>query len=74
MTVNLPLSQMSVREKMDLIEQIFADLSKDEDGIPLQDWHAEVLEERQAKIERGEETFTDWETAKAEIRQKCHTR
>jgi hypothetical protein len=74
MTVSLPLTQMSVREKMDLIEVILDDLSGKDAEISLPQWHAELLQERQARIDRGEERFTDWGTAKAEIRQRCHTK
>jgi hypothetical protein len=74
MTVNVPLAQMSVREKMDLMEAILDDLSRHETEVPLPEWHSHVLEERHAMAERGEVQFTDWETAKAEIRQRCHSK
>ncbi|MCA1658618.1 MAG: addiction module protein [Verrucomicrobiaceae bacterium] len=69
-TPTLPLSEMSVAEKLQLIEVLWEDLSKNPDDIPSPDWHKEVLDECRRKAETGEERFVDWETAKAEIRRR----
>ncbi|MFZ4767990.1 MAG: addiction module protein [Roseimicrobium sp.] len=72
MTVTLPLAEMSFREKLDVIELVLADLAGEEAQVPLPEWHADLLDERQARIDRSEERFTNWETAKAEIWMRCH--
>lgn len=69
MTISLPLDKMSVEEKLQLMEAIWDDLSRHSDEMPPPAWHEKVLKGIEAAIERGEETFDDWETAKRRIRE-----
>jgi hypothetical protein len=62
MTVALPLEQMTVAEKLQAMEMLWADLSRD-DAFESPAWHGEVLRER-----AGEKNFVDWETAKRDLR------
>jgi hypothetical protein len=64
----LPLSQMTVAEKLRAMEAIWADLSRDEAQLESPAWHGDVLRERDEKIKTGRETFMDWETAKQQLR------
>lgn len=64
------LDQMSIEEKLELMEQLWADLSRRPEDVPLPEWHREVLEEREAALERGEEEVMDWEEAKARLRKE----
>lgn len=68
MTISLPLDQMSVEEKLQVMEAIWDDLSQRADEMQPPAWHGKVLEALEAAIERGEETFEDWEAAKRRIR------
>lgn len=68
MTISLPLDEMAVEEKLQLMEAIWDDLSRHADEMEPPAWHGKVLKELEAAIERGEETFEDWETAKRRIR------
>ncbi len=70
MPVTLPLNEMTVSEKLQLMEALWADLSRNVDGFESPDWHREVLEERERRITSGEAHFTDWEQAKADIRKR----
>jgi hypothetical protein len=70
MEATLPLSQMSVAEKLRAMEMLWADLSRNEAQIESPAWHGEVLHDREEKIKSGEETFMDWETAKKQLRDK----
>jgi len=70
MPVTLPLNEMTVREKLQLMEALWADLSRDSDAIESPDWHREVLEDRERRIASGEANFSDWEKAKADIRRR----
>lgn len=63
----LPLSEMSVEEKLQAMEALWEDLSRDA-NLESPAWHEEVLVERDRQIEAGEARFVDWEQAKAEIR------
>jgi len=70
MTVVLPLDQMTLPEKLQLMEDLWNDLLKSHGSFESPAWHQEVLEECRAKAESGQEKFTDWETAKEEIRRR----
>jgi Putative addiction module component len=66
----LPLSQMSVAEKLRAMEMLWADLSRDEAQFESPAWHGEVLSDREEKIKSGQESFMDWETAKKQLRDR----
>jgi hypothetical protein len=67
---SLPLDQMSTEEKLAALEAIWGDLSRNEQQLPVPDWHKQVLDQRQRQIDRGEATFVDWEEAKRRIRER----
>ena len=61
---------MSTEEKLAALEAIWGDLSRNEQQLPVPDWHKRVLDQRQRQIERGEAKFVDWEEAKQRIRER----
>lgn len=67
MRVLLPLKEMTVSEKIGIMEEIWSDLSRAEEGYCPPDWHDRILGERSRLAESGEVGFTDWETAKKQI-------
>jgi hypothetical protein len=69
MRVDLPLKDMSFTEKLELMETIWDDLSREPAKLPSPEWHREVLEERRAAAEKGE-GVSDWAAAKEEIRRR----
>lgn len=69
MKVTLPLKEMSLSEKMGIMEEIWSDLAGEQAYTP-PDWHGRILEERTKLIESGAVGFTDWETAKEQIRNR----
>jgi hypothetical protein len=66
----LPLSQMTLAEKLRAMEELWADLSRDEAQLESPSWHGDVLHDRENKIKSGEESFMDWETAKKQLRDR----
>lgn len=70
MPVNLPLDEMSVEEKLQLLEAVWADLSRLPDEIESPSWHKDVLEQTEKRVETGEATFSDWQKAKSSIRDR----
>jgi Putative addiction module component len=70
MAVNLPLHEMSVEEKLQLMEAIWTDLSRESERVESPTWHQEVLEETERRIASGQAVFTDWEAAKRSIRDR----
>ena len=70
MSITLPLEKMSVEEKIQAMETIWDDLCSRANSLASPDWHGEVLAEREAAIERGDDEFIDWETAKQNIKKE----
>jgi hypothetical protein len=68
MKVELPLAQMSVAEKLQAMEALWADLSRNAPDEAVPHWHADVLAERERRLAAGEEAVLDWEEAKRRLR------
>jgi len=70
MTVTLPLDDMMVSEELQLMEALWADLSRNADALESPEWHRDVLAGRERRITSGEAHSSDWEQAKADIRRQ----
>ena len=70
MDITLPLDQMTVAEKLRVMESLWADLSRNEQELESPAWHEQVLKERDERVRSGAETFVDWETAKRQLRER----
>ena len=68
MEITLPLEKMTIAEKLRVMESLWRDLTRDEAQLESPKWHGDVLRERAARVEQGKESFMDWETAKAQLR------
>ena len=66
--VDLPLAKLTLAQKLDLIETLWDDISKDEKAVESPAWHEEVLVDRQKALEGGKAAVHDWEEAKARIK------
>ncbi len=55
---------------MELLEALWDDLSGQPEQLLSPDWHESILEQRKQQVQSGNETITDWESAKQEIRRK----
>ena len=62
------LDKMSLAEKLRLMEALWDDLSRRATDVASPEWHGQVLADRQARVDRGEAHFTDWDEAKRRIR------
>jgi hypothetical protein len=67
MKVAIDLKAMTVAEKLELLDAIWADLSQDEENIPSPAWHEAVLRDRAERFKRGEEQGIPWEKAKQQL-------
>ena len=65
------IEQMSVTEKIRLMELLWRDISKEPENVEVPDWHQKVLEERERAVENGETHFIDFEEAVADIRRRA---
>lgn len=70
MNATVDLRQMSVPDKLQLMEDLWRDLSQNEQEITSPEWHGTVLAERERKLASGEDSLLDWETAKRQLRAK----
>jgi len=68
MSATVDLQQMTVAEKLQLMETLWRDLSRENHASPA--WHGEILAQRDRLTAAGEEQFVDWETAKKQLRQE----
>lgn len=59
MVAPLPLDQMTIDEKLAMIEQIWEDLAAHQEAIPVAAWHGEVLAERERAVAAGTAGFHD---------------
>ncbi len=71
MSVTLPLHEMSVPEKLRVMESLWEDLSRNSDALDSPDWHKAALMERKARVASGKTSYMDWERAKKEIRRRA---
>ncbi len=70
MKITLPLKEMTVSDKIGIMEEIWSDLAIVDNGYSPPGWHARILEERVRLAKSGEVEFTDWKTAKEQIRER----
>lgn len=66
----LSLDRMTKTEKLQAMEELWRDLSKQEDAFEFPSWHGEVLRDREEKLSQGKDEFIPWEQAKEELRNR----
>ena len=70
MSIHLHLKDMTLLKKLALMESLWEYLSKTPDAIESPTWHKDALEERRQRTTQGQSKFSDWDTAKADIRKR----
>jgi hypothetical protein len=68
MVVEAELKALSKPEKFRIMEILWKDLSSDDSLIPAPKWHEDALKEAAERHAKGEAKFSDWNEAKARIR------
>ena len=68
MSVTLQVDQLSIKEKISIMEALWDDLCQKPEDISSPAWHHKVLEQREKEIIDGSDSFIDWEEAKRGIR------
>lgn len=71
MATILPLKSMTRLEKLQAMEELWADLAKNEDQFESPAWHEQVLKEAQRAYQSGEAKFMDWDEAKENLRRRA---
>jgi putative addiction module component (TIGR02574 family) len=68
--VNLTLSELSFTEKVNLMEILWADLTRDEKKLKSPAWHETVLKNREEAYAAGKVNVSDWKQAKKRIKKR----
>lgn len=63
----LSLDQMTIKEKLQIMEELWRDLCSNKDQIPVPQWHKDLLDNREEALKKGQARFLDWETVKKRI-------
>lgn len=71
MRLAIPLDEMTTVEKLQAIEELWADLQRVPEEVPSPGWHADVLAARERRVHDGTSRFSEWSTAKDRIREKA---
>jgi hypothetical protein len=51
------MAEMSLEEKLQAMESLWEDLSRELDRIESPSWHQDLLKETESRVESGEATF-----------------
>jgi len=70
MHFSIPLEQMSVEDKLQAIEEIWADLAGTPEDVPSPSWHVDVLRTREKRISEGRSHFLDITEAKKAVKEQ----
>ncbi len=70
MSIDLPLEKMTLADKLEAMELLWADISRQPAQLPSPAWHRDVLDERRRQVAEGKLKFLDWDTAMAELREE----
>jgi hypothetical protein len=68
MQASLPLNEMTITEKLVVMNQIWDDLMRNPDNIPSPEWHKEVLSARAERVKSGKAHFKNYDSVKSELR------
>jgi len=66
--IDITLSELSFDQKLNLMESIWDDITKDEIKFKSPVWHKDILEDREQALASGKVKVSDWEEAKERIR------
>jgi len=64
----VPIAQLSFTEKLDLMELLWADMADNEKILESPAWHEAILSDREAAMQAGKITVSNWEEAKERIK------
>lgn len=62
------IQDLPLHEKLRMMEVLWDGIAPQETKLEVPQWHKDLLDEREKLIQDGKATFTDWETAKQQIR------
>jgi hypothetical protein len=60
---------MTIAEKLQLLEALWEDLSREPENVPPPPWHEDVLRARELRLKDGSSKLVDWNEAKDRLRE-----
>ncbi len=66
----IQIENLTVAEKIQVMESLWDSLCAHADNIDSPAWHAEVLQQREEMLDNGTDAFIDWNDAKKDIRNR----
>jgi hypothetical protein len=70
MSIDIPLEKMTLADKLEAMELLWTDISKQPADLPSPAWHKDILDERRRLVAEGQLKFIDWDTAIADLRRE----
>lgn len=67
---DIPIDDLTVVQKLDLMERLWVDLSRNPSDVPSPEWHGDVLAKRLEAVENGDVEFIDWADAKKRLQNR----
>ena len=67
MAAPLQVDRMSTQDKLRAMEELWAELSRTPEAVPVPAWHQEVLQLREQAVAAGEAVFSDWADARRRL-------
>ena len=62
------IEEMTMSEKLQLLEALWEDLSRNSMDLEPPEWHREILKERRQAVKNDELEYIDWDEAKKQLR------
>lgn len=64
------VENLSLPEKLALMERLWDDLSRRAEDMPVPEWHAVELARRLEDVKAGREQFIDWDVARRQLEER----
>jgi len=69
MIAQAEIRQMSLPEKLTLLETVWAEISTDPSQVEVPQWHKDLLDQRDLALQEGRAVVLEWDEAKKQIDQ-----
>jgi hypothetical protein len=63
-------SELSHPQKLKLMEELWAELSREPKNVPMPEWHLKTLAKREKLFREGKAKFSDWSEAKKRLQRR----
>ena len=65
MAHQIELNEMTIEEKLQMMEVLWNDLARNAADLDSPAWHGQVLAERETALEQGDDHIEDWSLARS---------